>query len=535
MAYGTVRCAACGSKNVMIDHEQSNFSTKKAVIGTAAIGVLGATAGFIGDKKAVYKCKDCGMELNHCMDTQTALQIDIAVMTGITDENWTQLKKKYSNIENGAVEAMAAAEKLNTGEDAKSTKEFLDNYIQEMRRRWTPEQVSAMVELDKKQREEKENHAKQVEEFDNKNGFIQAREKLNAIVQERTQEAKAISDKNVGIQKQISEKTEEQKKLGLFAGKRKKQIQEEIDNLKKEVAQNTEAHKGAVLRVEQAKKDIQNFEDKRLETFEQAGLSVAPPILTILTDPKEIGNIYSGTYNGGEFERSIDALGQKKHLAKDLINKMILFLAQFEMPVHKMYAVIKKTCSDMGFTDFMDRGDVVKTNQSCIGQVYFYGADGKRIVLTKTLTRRYPTPQFPGHPQMALFATSSQQAKQNPYQIQTVVLTEQGQHFLKSELMYTVLVENTLRDLTGGNKVAAPASWIKTVEEKQKFDEMRAKLQEMMKNKNQAESPAKPSVPETSKADGQIELLEKLAKLHEQGILTDEEFKQKKADLLAKM
>ena len=101
--------------------------------------------------------------------------------------------------------------------------------------------------------------------------------------------------------------------------------------------------------------------------------------------------------------------------------------------------------------------------------------------------------------------------------------------------MYTVLVESSLSDLTGGFKVAAPASWIKTVEEKQKFDEMRAKLQEMMKNKNQAESPAKPSAPETSKADGQIELLEKLAKLHEQGILTDEEFKQKKADLLAKM
>lgn len=32
-----------------------------------------------------------------------------------------------------------------------------------------------------------------------------------------------------------------------------------------------------------------------------------------------------------------------------------------------------------------------------------------------------------------------------------------------------------------------------------------------------------------------IELLEKLAKLHEQGILTDEEFSQKKADVLAKM
>lgn len=32
-----------------------------------------------------------------------------------------------------------------------------------------------------------------------------------------------------------------------------------------------------------------------------------------------------------------------------------------------------------------------------------------------------------------------------------------------------------------------------------------------------------------------IDALEKLAKLHEQGILTDEEFQQKKADLLAKM
>ena len=32
-----------------------------------------------------------------------------------------------------------------------------------------------------------------------------------------------------------------------------------------------------------------------------------------------------------------------------------------------------------------------------------------------------------------------------------------------------------------------------------------------------------------------LEALEKLAKLHEQGILTDEEFQQKKADLLAKI
>ena len=35
--------------------------------------------------------------------------------------------------------------------------------------------------------------------------------------------------------------------------------------------------------------------------------------------------------------------------------------------------------------------------------------------------------------------------------------------------------------------------------------------------------------------ENQVAALEKLAKLHQQGILTDEEFNQKKADLLAKM
>ena len=35
--------------------------------------------------------------------------------------------------------------------------------------------------------------------------------------------------------------------------------------------------------------------------------------------------------------------------------------------------------------------------------------------------------------------------------------------------------------------------------------------------------------------ENQVTALEKLAKLHQQGILTDEEFSQKKADLLAKM
>lgn len=36
-------------------------------------------------------------------------------------------------------------------------------------------------------------------------------------------------------------------------------------------------------------------------------------------------------------------------------------------------------------------------------------------------------------------------------------------------------------------------------------------------------------------ANLQVEALEKMAKLHEQGVLTDEEFREKKAELLSKM
>lgn len=534
MTYGMVRCAACGSKNVMIDSEQSRFSEKKAVIGAAAIGIAGAAAGFIGDKKAVYKCKDCGMELSYCMDAQTALQIDIAVTTGITDENWTMLKKKYSNIENGAVEAAASARTQGISSSAKDAKQFLEEYIQEMRRRWTPEQVTHFVELYKKQAEEKEKHAQKVEEFDAQNGFVQAREKLNATVLEREQEAKAIAEKKTGIQKQVISKTEEKSKLGIFSGKRKKQLQEEVEALQNEIAPLTEAYNAAVQRTEQAKTEIQTFEAKRIDAFEKVGLSIVPPIPTLLTDPMEIGNIYSGMYYGGEFEKDAHTLPSKRALANDLISKLILFLAQFEMPVYEMYSVIKKTCADMGFEKLPDRESVVKQNQLVGCGVRFDSTDKKNVQLVKLLTRRYPTPQFPGHPKVAITAYASQQLRENPYQIQSVVLTEEGKSFLYSELMYTVLLTISGNYFCGFS-TTAPASWIKTVAEKQKFEEMRVRLREMMEQRKQAENGVPAAEAEVPKADGQVELLEKIAALHKQGILTDEEFQKKKADILAKM
>ena len=46
---------------------------------------------------------------------------------------------------------------------------------------------------------------------------------------------------------------------------------------------------------------------------------------------------------------------------------------------------------------------------------------------------------------------------------------------------------------------------------------------------------AVPAAPAQSAANDSLGALERLAKLHEQGILTDEEFQQKKKDLLGKL
>jgi hypothetical protein len=48
----------------------------------------------------------------------------------------------------------------------------------------------------------------------------------------------------------------------------------------------------------------------------------------------------------------------------------------------------------------------------------------------------------------------------------------------------------------------------------------------------QAPAPAPEAAPEAAPAEDPIEMLKKLAELHDQGILTDEEFAQQKAKLL---
>lgn len=86
-----------------------------------------------------------------------------------------------------------------------------------------------------------------------------------------------------------------------------------------------------------------------------------------------------------------------------------------------------------------------------------------------------------------------------------------------------------IRILTGGLTPADGSPW-----EKEQVVMTQVVMTQPVAAEPAATQPAM-AMPVQNSDSNAIEILEKLAKLHEQGILTDEEFQQKKADILAKM
>ena len=82
-------------------------------------GAPGAIAGMDGKKKIVYKCPDCGLTLDHPMDTEIMFAINMAstserlrktITIGGTPISWEVLKNRYNNIED-EISVPAALEK----------------------------------------------------------------------------------------------------------------------------------------------------------------------------------------------------------------------------------------------------------------------------------------------------------------------------------------------------------------------------------------------------------------------------------------
>ena len=96
----SIRCAVCGSKNVVKEFRKEGYDVKKGAIGTVLVGVPGALAGAGGKNVIYYHCADCGQVLNRPMNEGESEQIDRCLRTpdmGVCAIR--EIKKRYKNIE----------------------------------------------------------------------------------------------------------------------------------------------------------------------------------------------------------------------------------------------------------------------------------------------------------------------------------------------------------------------------------------------------------------------------------------------------
>lgn len=96
----SIRCAVCGSKNVVKEFKKEGYDVKKGVVGTVLVGAPGALAGAGGKEVTYYHCADCGQVMNRPMYQVESDWIDelIANPTLFTT-TLREKKAQYKNIE----------------------------------------------------------------------------------------------------------------------------------------------------------------------------------------------------------------------------------------------------------------------------------------------------------------------------------------------------------------------------------------------------------------------------------------------------
>lgn len=95
-----VRCAKCGSKNIIVNEKNDGYDLKKGVIGVALLGTGGAVMGVNGKKQMFYHCQECGTTLPYPMSEFTAKKIDEYLNAPALYKSLLDIDKKmYPNIE----------------------------------------------------------------------------------------------------------------------------------------------------------------------------------------------------------------------------------------------------------------------------------------------------------------------------------------------------------------------------------------------------------------------------------------------------
>lgn len=251
------RCAACGSPKVITDTQSGgvSYNYRKGIVGTVVLGAGGAAAGIESKTEQVFKCPDCGITLSYPMDVEVKNAIDAGVRSASARDHltvygvaapWAYFTNKYSNIESGpadeeikANEAHAAARKeINT----QTMRIIADRIIEEYQ----------SLQLELALLDNPENNPEELQaawEMASK-GVLDARQQAYAQAEAAVQEAhkqavtKAESDiqgelaelssKRDGLAAEAASLQAELPTLGIFKGKRKKEINEQLQKIRTE-------------------------------------------------------------------------------------------------------------------------------------------------------------------------------------------------------------------------------------------------------------------------------------------------------------
>lgn len=248
------RCAACGSPKVITDTQSGgvSYNYKKGLVGTVVLGVGGAAAGIESKTERVFKCPDCGIALSYPMDVEVKNAIDAGVHSASAREHlavygisvpWSYFTSKYSNIESGPADEeikaneahTATLKELNTQTMRIIADSIIKDYqslqvelalmnnpeydLEELQSAW--EMASKSV-LDARQQEYAQVEVAAQEAHKQK--VAKAENDIRSELAEHSNKRDALAAETASLQAELST-------LGLFKGKRKKEINERIQKI----------------------------------------------------------------------------------------------------------------------------------------------------------------------------------------------------------------------------------------------------------------------------------------------------------------
>ncbi|MBU5626190.1 hypothetical protein KQI82_04540 [Oscillibacter sp. MSJ-2] len=273
------RCAACGSPNVVKDSQAGgvSYNYKKGIIGAVVLGTGGAVAGIENKTQLVYRCPDCGLTMTYPMDEAEKLAIDAGVQSAAARDRltvygisvpWNYFTKKYVNIESGAADEETKANEAHSVKmkeiSTQTMRIVADSIIEDYQ---ILQAEAALLEKDEYDFEGRQAAWEAVSKSvldARRNEYEQAEQKILSQLREEVEKAKKELEDKIEHAKNshetmLAEKTalvEEQSGLGLFKGKRKKEIAQRLQELEATMAANDLVRNTAEQSFVNAEKEI---------------------------------------------------------------------------------------------------------------------------------------------------------------------------------------------------------------------------------------------------------------------------------------